>query len=466
MEVFIGIDLGSTTSKAVVIDNKKRILGKGITNTRADYEVATELSRREALFDAQFNIMQEKLKEKFAGMDVPYEGALNLLKKTFYYVRFRKRLYELRDKMMETAEGYLRSMGVDNEDIASVKEHLSCMVEGADRGYLADDKTHKSPFFRDIVSEYFNEYAERVLPRNLYEWAMVCFDKSMTAVENKLFQEEFADNLEEAFELIMEKGEELFSYGVDVSGKSFTAELELLSGDYTGIPVSFRRIVEDSAKTSLVVRGMVGTGYGRALLPFPEKFIRSEILCHAKGAHFYFPGTRTVLDIGGQDTKAIQVDENGMVTNFFMNDRCAAGCGRYLGYVADEMGLPVSAIGDMALRAKYPTPICSTCTVFAGAEIRDLLHAGEKRENILSGLHRAIVLRAMSLLARAGGVRNELTFTGGVAKNPAVVKYVIEMVHKNYGEHIKINIHPDSIYMGALGGALFALQESYAGASA
>ncbi len=200
---------------------------------------------------------------------------------------------------------------------------------------------------------------------------------------------------------------------------------------------------------------MVGTGYGRALLPFPEDCIKSEILCHAFGAHAIFPNTRTVLDIGGQDTKAIQVDSRGLVTSFHMNDRCAAGCGRYLGYIADEFGISLNELGPEAMSADKETTICSTCTVFAGAEVKELLHNGEKRPNILAGLHKAIVQRAMSLIARSGGVRDEFTFTGGVARNQAVLKYVRQMVTDSYGD-ITMNIHSDSIFMGALGGAMFA----------
>jgi benzoyl-CoA reductase subunit A len=201
---------------------------------------------------------------------------------------------------------------------------------------------------------------------------------------------------------------------------------------------------------------MTGTGYGRALLPFPENCIKSEILCHAFGAHAIFPNTRTVLDIGGQDTKAIQVDKYGLVTSFHMNDRCAAGCGRYLGYIADELSISLNELGPLALEAQKEVNICSTCTVFAGAELRELMNIGEKREDILAGLHKAIVMRAMSLLARSGGVRNEFTFTGGVARNQATLKYLADLVRKNYGENLTINIHTDSIFMGALGAAMFA----------
>jgi benzoyl-CoA reductase subunit A len=168
-----------------------------------------------------------------------------------------------------------------------------------------------------------------------------------------------------------------------------------------------------------------------------------------------YPGTATVLDIGGQDTKAIQVDPHGIVESFQKNDRSAAGCGRYLGYIADEMNMVLHELGPLAMKATKTIRINSTCTVFAGAELRDRLALGEKREDIMAGLHRAIILRAMSILARSGGIRDEFTFTGGVAKNEAAVKSLTSLVRENYGERT-LNINPDSIYTGALGAATFA----------
>jgi benzoyl-CoA reductase subunit A len=138
-----------------------------------------------------------------------------------------------------------------------------------------------------------------------------------------------------------------------------------------------------------------------------------------------------------------------------MNDRCAAGCGRYLGYIADEMNIGLHELGPMAMKATRSVRINSTCTVFAGAELRDRLALGEKREDIMAGLHRAIILRAMSILSRSGGVRDQFTFTGGVAKNEAAVRELKKLINENYGERT-ININPDSIYTGALGAAAFA----------
>ena len=142
-----------------------------------------------------------------------------------------------------------------------------------------------------------------------------------------------------------------------------------------------------------------------------------------------------------------------------MNDRCAAGCGRYLGYIADEMNLAVQELGPLASRATRAVKINSTCTVFAGAELRDRLSLGQKREDVVAGLHRAIVLRAMSLLARSGGVKDQFTFTGGVARNSAAVAALRQLVRENYGE-LTLNISPDSIYTGAYGAALFALRSA------
>jgi benzoyl-CoA reductase subunit A len=256
------------------------------------------------------------------------------------------------------------------------------------------------------------------------------YDKCIIRVENEPMALEFADHIGRALERIG---------GSEAVGGAMDRALGI----------------------DLHVTSSVGTGYGRARLPFPKEQIRSEILCHGLGAHAMFPQTRTVLDIGGQDTKAIQVDDQGLVTSFQMNDRCAAGCGRYLGYIADEMNMGLHELGPMAEQSRHPVKINSTCTVFAGAELRERLALGERREDILAGLHRAIILRAMSLLARSGGVADEFTFTGGVARNPAAVKALRKLVSENYGER-RLNISGDSIYTGALGAALFAHREGRA----
>ncbi len=294
--------------------------------------------------------------------------------------------------------------------------------------FIKGEISNTSEFFRDLFSSVYM-HAIQNEEKLLYDKLVAVYDRSINPVENRLIDFEFKDLMEEAINLLPEEA--------------------------TKYKSQIKSHLTDVINLSLEPTDYIGTGYGRQLLPFGEKHIKSEILCHAMGAHVYFPKTRTVLDIGGQDTKAIQVDKHGLVTSFQMNDRCAAGCGRYLGYIADEMSVSVSELGQIAINADHETNICSTCTVFAGAELREYLNLGERKENILAGLHLAIVQRAFALLARSGGIRNEFTFTGGVSRNPAVIKYIKQMVLQNYGELI-INCHPDSIFMGALGAAIFS----------
>jgi benzoyl-CoA reductase subunit A len=265
-----------------------------------------------------------------------------------------------------------------------------------------------------------------------YDTLLNVYDKSIIEVENRTPEVQISDQFMRALDRVLDH---MGGLGVDKE--------------------VVRKAVKDALDVELEETYLVGTGYGRVTLPFSKEHIRSEILCHGLGAHLMYPETRTVLDIGGQDTKGIQVDSAGIVENFQMNDRCAAGCGRYLGYIADEMNIGLHELGPMALKAKRTARINSTCTVFAGAELRDRLALGEAREDILAGLHRAIVLRAMSILSRSGGIRDEFTFTGGVAKNGAAVKELAKLVKENYGE-VTMNINPDSIYTGALGAATFA----------
>jgi benzoyl-CoA reductase subunit A len=294
----------------------------------------------------------------------------------------------------------------------------------------------RSDFFRDIATSQYLEHAEALCADGSLSLDRVTgiFERAILLVEGKSFARDYDAYLE-------------FACAHTVGLERFRA----LEGD-------IRRATAAAGGAEFRALNTIGTGYGRQTLPFPKHQIRSEILCHGLGAHFMFPGTRTVLDIGGQDTKAIQVDEQGIVTNFQMNDRCAAGCGRYLGYIADEMAMGVHELGPLAMQARKTIRINSTCTVFAGAELRERLALGERREDILSGLHRAIILRSMSLLARSGGVRNEFTFTGGVAKNEAATMALRKLVVENYGE-MNINVSPDSIYTGALGAALFAKRD-------
>ena len=299
---------------------------------------------------------------------------------------------------------------------------------------FAPGAKRKSDFFRDIAGSRYLAVGETVAKEAgvRYDMLLNVFDRSIIEVENRVYGDSIRPHLLAALD------------------RTFS----VLTND-SKTQDAVRAPIEGVIDTPLDEAYVVGTGYGRARLPFSKEHIRSEILCHGLGAHVMYPQTATVLDIGGQDTKAIQVDRHGIVESFQMNDRCAAGCGRYLGYIADEMNMGLHELGPLAMKATKTVRINSTCTVFAGAELRDRLSLGEKREDIMAGLHRAIILRAMSILARSGGIRDQFTFTGGVAKNEAAVKALMELVKENYGE-VTLNINPDSIYTGALGGATFA----------
>ncbi|CAN5197427.1 hypothetical protein BH09BAC5_BH09BAC5_09670 [soil metagenome] len=450
---YLGIDLGSTTSKAVIINEKDEIIGRGITNTRANYSVATDIARMEATYNARFSVLKKNL-EKEMEVNPAYKKYIDDLENAFQYEQFRVRIDKLGLELLKTTENFLTGE-VQKKVLASLLEIRKVLKPKIKLEYLYGNLGSKNQFFRDIVSEKYNEEVAK-FGQELFEPLMTVWDKSITPAENEVVKFDFSELIHKSMERIKEKYEKLPDTAAENISVNFDAELNLLKGKVDHVSDSLRQHIDDVSKMEFQIANMSGTGYGRALLPFPQECIRSEILCHAFGAHAVFPNTRTVLDIGGQDTKAIQVDKYGLVTSFQMNDRCAAGCGRYLGYIADEMSISLNELGPLALTAEKEVNICSTCTVFAGAELRELTNLGEKRADILGGLHKAIIMRAMSLIARSGGVFNEFTFTGGVARNPAVIKYLTQLVHENYGKEIVINIHHDSIFMGALGGAMFA----------
>lgn len=196
---------------------------------------------------------------------------------------------------------------------------------------------------------------------------------------------------------------------------------------------------------------VVGTGYGRYKISFGNAQM-TEISCHAKGAHFLCPGTRTVIDMGGQDAKAISVGPSGEVLDFVMNDKCAAGTGRFLANAADVMGLSLDEIGQVSLQAKRPVKIATVCTVFVESDILSYLAQGKRGEDILGGVHLAIAKRTLSL-ARRVAIEPEITMTGGVARNVGMVRALEEVL----GRPLKIS--PDAHFMGAVGAALFALEK-------
>jgi benzoyl-CoA reductase subunit A len=430
MKCFIGIDLGSTTTKAVVMDENAHQLGRGITNSRSNYDTAAAVSKQEALIDARFSLFRSSL-SGVAALSNRVDQFLTELERSFRHVQFLEQLDDLEATCTKNSGG-LRFAGQKKELAAALAEVFRLLREES-AGIFAPGAKRRSDFFRDIAGSRFVSLSEGVCKASglSFDLLLNVYDKSIIEVENR----PPAGAMEGKFLRALDK--------------TLAGQGQAPAAADVGLRV--RQTLEIPLEETYVV----GTGYGRVRLPFPKEHIRSEILCHGLGAHIMYEGTRTVLDIGGQDTKAIQVDGDGIVENFQMNDRCAAGCGRYLGYIADEMQMGLHELGPLAMKSTKSLRINSTCTVFAGAELRDRLALGDKREDVLAGLHRAIILRAMSIISRSGGIRDQFTFTGGVAKNEAAVRELRKLVQENYG-NVTININPDSIYTGALGAAAFA----------
>jgi len=431
---YIGIDLGSTTTKAVFLDENERIMGRGITNSRSNYELACQVAREQAEVSTRFGLLRQRL-EGSTRIGEQAVDLMALLACNYALAEHLKQLGELEQQCLKLIE----EQGLDELEAMGCRVALPDIFRALKNRAEEDfypGSAAASDFFRDLATSQYLKEAERVTLDHAvsFDRLVGLFDAAIIRVENQSFSGYYRDYLEAATEKVI----------ADQRFAAFADDIEAA--------------VLETARREFNVLNTVGTGYGRLTLPFAREQIRSEILCHGLGAHCMFPDTRTVLDIGGQDTKAIQVNDKGIVTAFQMNDRCAAGCGRYLGYIADEMSIGVHELGPLALKSTKELKINSTCTVFAGAELRELLALGEKKEDILAGLHRAIVLRAMSLLARSGGVAEEFTFTGGVARNQAVTESLKNLVFENYGE-MKINISADSIYTGAVGAALFAKRD-------
>ena len=431
MKCFIGIDLGSTTTKAVILDENLKELGHGITNSRSNYDIASAVAKQEAIVNARMKLVEQSLAE-FPELSGRLEKILSSLERSFRLEQFMESLADLEMVCRNNAVGE-RFKGYEQGMSEALIETFRKLRSEAPELFAAGAK-RKSDFFRDIAGSRYLAIGEAVAQEAglAFDLMLNVYDRSIIEVENRITGENLEEMILSALGRTLKEFPELSEVSAQVEGA-----------------------VKDALKIELEETYVVGTGYGRARLPFSKEHIRSEILCHGLGAHVMYPNTLTVLDIGGQDTKAIQVDNAGIVDSFQMNDRCAAGCGRYLGYIADEMNMGLHELGPMAMKATRTVRINSTCTVFAGAELRDRLALGEKREDILSGLHRAIILRAMSLLSRSGGIRDEFTFTGGVANNEAAVDALKSLVKENYGE-VTINIDPGSIYTGALGAATFA----------
>ena len=252
--------------------------------------------------------------------------------------------------------------------------------------------------------------------------------------------------------------------GIDIGSRGSKAVLLYEGKLYTQIVPSgvssketanqlFHKLLKEAGISRTDIAGIVGTGYGSIVMEFPGIPFETitEITCHALGAHYLHAETRTVIDIGGQDSKAIKVNHhNGKVIDFIMNDKCAAGTGRFLEKVAQILELDLDEMGEVVLESEHPSEISSQCVVFAESEVISLRALGEKKEDIAYGIHLATARRIRSLLKRTGFER-DILFTGGVSNNRGMRRTLEETI----GEKLA-DTKLDTIYAGALGAAIGA----------
>ena len=248
--------------------------------------------------------------------------------------------------------------------------------------------------------------------------------------------------------------------GIDVG--SITAKAAIVEGGkilgtkiiFTGYNAEaaglkvYENLLSESGLDTSSISKIVSTGYGRNSVKFADKTF-TEIMAHAAGAYLLNPKIRTIIDIGGQDSKAMALDERGKVKNFVMNDKCAAGTGRFLEVMARALEVNLDEFGAMSLQSDKPSKISSLCTVFAESEVISLIARGEKRQDIIAGIHESIAARVSSMLARVG-ISEPVMITGGVARNAGVV----DALTRKLG--VKIAVSSYAQVNGAIGAAVLA----------
>ncbi|HDK7159214.1 2-hydroxyisocaproyl-CoA dehydratase activator HadI [Clostridium botulinum] len=236
-------------------------------------------------------------------------------------------------------------------------------------------------------------------------------------------------------------------------GEEIVASVLVPIGTGTSGPLKLiKELKEKSNLTEKDIEKTVVTGYGRIQYKDADKQI-SELSCHAKGVAFLIPGARTIIDIGGQDAKAMKLNDKGKLINFIMNDKCAAGTGRFLDVMAGVLETDVSKLGEISEKSTKEVSISSTCTVFAESEVISHLSANAKKEDIVAGIHTSVV-RRVSTLAMRVGIEDQVVMVGGVARNKGIVK----AMEKELGHDIKV---PELAQLtGALGAAIYAFEET------
>ena len=249
--------------------------------------------------------------------------------------------------------------------------------------------------------------------------------------------------------------------GIDLGSR--TSKIVILNEDgkiiYTHVqssgvnPKKTAQELLENAKDALKITGenikkIYSTGYGRNVVPFADKKV-SEITCHAKGVNYFFPNAKSIIDIGGQDSKGIVINSQGRVLNFVMNDRCAAGTGRFLEVAATILELTVDDLGELSLKSEGKLSINSTCVVFAESEIIGLISQGISVEDIVNSVHRSIAKRTKSMISVLG-YQPPMVFTGGVAKNVGMKKALEDFLG------FELLVPKNSFITGAVGAAVIA----------
>lgn len=254
----------------------------------------------------------------------------------------------------------------------------------------------------------------------------------------------------------------MITVGIDI-GSITTKAAVMADGDIMGTLVGltgfnseaagkqvYQEIMEQIGLSGSDISKIVSTGYGRNSVTFADKAV-TEIICHGRGAYFLNPKIRSLIDIGGQDSKALVLGADGRVQNFQMNDKCAAGTGRFLEVMARALQVNIEDLGPMSLAAEKPSKISSICTVFAESEVISLISKGESRENIIAGIHDAIASRVSGMMKRVGLVE-PVIMTGGVAQNKGVVKALENRLQTS------IQVLETAQVNGAIGAALIAAE--------
>jgi len=238
--------------------------------------------------------------------------------------------------------------------------------------------------------------------------------------------------------VILMEGKRILGYAIGLSGTDCNlAAKSVLSKALSMANASFKDI-----------NSIISTGYGRRAITFANKFV-TEITCHGAGAKLLYKEAGLIIDIGGQDSKAILLNDEGVVEKFLMNDKCAAGTGRFLEVMASRLGIEMSELGNLVLKAEAPVQLNSTCTVFAESEIISVIARKVKKEDIAAGIHQSVA-RRVSGLAKRLEIREKVVFTGGVAKNIGMIKALEKELQTN------LHIPKEPQLVGAIGAAYIA----------